>query len=246
MKVQVIIPARYDSSRFPGKPLVMLKNKPLIQLTWECAIAAVHPDSVYVATDDVRIANCVRQFGGQVVMTSKNCRNGSERCAQALEKLGGCPDLVVNLQGDSPLTPHWFIDALIEAMGSDSKVQVATPVIRCEPQACEDLRAERREGRVGGTTVVFGHKNQALYFSKEVIPYQGPVFHHVGLYAYRPEALLDYCRLKPGVLEESEGLEQLRFLEHGYAIKCVEVETQGRFFWELNNPEDVAKIEAVL
>jgi 3-deoxy-manno-octulosonate cytidylyltransferase (CMP-KDO synthetase) len=161
---------------------------------------------------------------------------------------------VINLQGDAPLTPVWFVEALIAAMRNDASAQMTTPVLRCDRETYENFLDDRRNGRVGGTTAVFNHAMQALYFSKEVIPFTGdlpaaaeiPVFHHVGVYGYRPEALSAYGSWDVGPLEQLEGLEQLRFLENGVPISCVEVEARGRVFWELNNPVDVARIESVL
>jgi len=161
----------------------------------------------------------------------------------------------VNLQGDAPLTPPWFVEALVEGLRADPGAEIATPVLRCEGRALAGLLEDRRAGRVGGTTAVFGNGHRALYFSKEVIPYTGrdygadeptPVFHHVGVYAYRPAALSAYPGWEPGPLEGLEGLEQLRFLERGRPVLCVEVEARGRQFWELNNPADVARIETMM
>jgi 3-deoxy-manno-octulosonate cytidylyltransferase (CMP-KDO synthetase) len=188
-------------------------------------------------------------------MTSDQHRNGTERCAEALGRLGGGFDLVVNLQGDAPLTPAWFVEDLVAGLRAVPDMQVATPVLRMEGAALRGFREDRREGRVGGTTAVFGQGGRALYFSKEVIPFTGrdyapgeatPVFHHVGVYAYRPEALAAYLAWEPGPLETLEGLEQLRFLENGAPVLCVEVEARGREFWELNNPSDVPRIEAMM
>lgn len=259
MKTIVLIPARFASSRYPGKPLVELKgsdgiSKPLVQRTWETALAVSGIADVFVATDDDRIAQKVRDFGGKVIMTSEGCANGTERCAEALAALEEEPDLIVNLQGDAPLTPPWFLEDLIAALRDRPDIAVATPVLRCDGQTYAHFRDDRREGRVGGTTAVFARDNSALYFSKEVLPYlpEGrlaeplPVFHHVGVYAYRPSALARYAGWPEGVLEANEGLEQLRFLENGEKILCVEVDGRGRLFWELNNPVDVARIEEVL
>ncbi len=260
MSVLVVIPARYASTRYPGKPLVELRGatgvaKSLIQRSWEAAQGVSGVDRVVVATDDVRIKDAAEAFGAEVVMTSTECQNGTERCAEALDTLGGGFDIVVNLQGDAPLTPAWFIEDLVTGLSSDPVAEVATPVLRCDGRALNGLLEDRRQGRVGGTTAVFGADHNALFFSKEVIPYTGktfaddddtPVFHHVGVYAYRPSALAAYPRWASGPLEHLEGLEQLRFLERGAHMLCVEVAARGRQFWELNNPEDVPKIEAML
>ncbi|MEM7240262.1 MAG: manno-octulosonate cytidylyltransferase, partial [Pseudomonadota bacterium] len=210
-------------------------------------------DRVVIATDDDRIAEASRSFGADVIMTSSNCANGTERCADALPVLGDV-SLVVNLQGDAPLIPPWFVEDLVTAMLSDPQIQVATPVLRCDQTAVDGFRADRRAGRVGGTTAVFDRTGRALYFSKEVLPYVSqpygdddcPVFHHVGVYAYRPKALNAYMSMTPGRLETEEGLEQLRFLEHGHPVHCVQVASRGARFWELNNPEDTPLIEEVL
>lgn len=260
MSVLVVIPARYASTRYPGKPLVALRGadgqaRTLIRRSWEAAMAVKGAARVVVATDDDRIRTEAEGFGAEVVMTSSACRNGTERCAEAHEALGGGYGIIVNLQGDAPLTPHWFVEELVTGLRADPGAEIATPVLRCDGQALDGLVADRRAGRVGGTTAVFGEGHRALYFSKEVVPYTGrtygdteetPVFHHVGVYAYRPAALAAYPGWEPGPLEALEGLEQLRFLERGRPVLCVEVEARGRQFWELNNPEDVPRIEAML
>ncbi|MGB3316278.1 MAG: manno-octulosonate cytidylyltransferase [Albidovulum sp.] len=260
MSVLIVIPARYASSRYPGKPLVALKgadgqSRTLIRRSWEAACKVKGVDRVVVATDDDRIRTEAEGFGAEVVMTSETCQNGTERCAEAHDVLGGGYDIVVNLQGDAPLTPHWFVEALVAGLRSDATADIATPVLRCDGRALNGFLEDRRAGRVGGTTAVFGAGGHALYFSKEVIPYTGrtfddeeatPVFHHVGVYAYRPAALSAYPGWATGPLETLEGLEQLRFLEQGRRVLCVEVEARGRDFWELNNPEDVPRIERMM
>ena len=260
MSVLIVIPARYASSRYPGKPLAELKGatgevKSLIRRSWEAAVAVKGVDRVVVATDDTRIKEASEAFGAEVVMTSEDCANGTERCAEAFDALGGGFDIVVNLQGDAPLTPAWFVEDLISGLRGDPMAEVATPVLRCDGQALNGFLEDRKAGRVGGTTAVFTKDRHALYFSKEVVPYTDtkyaeneatPVFHHVGVYAYRPSALGAYPRWDMGPLEQLEGLEQLRFMEHGRQVLCVEVEARGRQFWELNNPEDVPRIEAMM
>lgn len=251
--VAIIIPARFQSQRFAGKPLAMLRgatgiSKSLIQRSWEAGCSVPIAKRVIVATDDTRIADHARGFGAEVMMTSPKAANGTERCAEVARHL---PDdtLIINLQGDAPLTPPAFVTAVVEKMeGGD----MATPVIRADAQTLRRLRNDRANGLVGGTTAVFGRAGHALYFSKEVLPFSdalGPedaVFHHVGLYAYRPKALRRYASLPMGALERVEGLEQLRFLENGMSVKCVEVAAESRVFWEVNNPQDIARVEKAL
>ncbi len=260
MSVIIVIPARYASSRFPGKPLATLigatgESQSLIERSWRAAKAVNGVDRVVVATDDDRIRDAVQAFGAEVVMTSSDCRNGTERCAEVLEKVGESYDIVVNLQGDAPLTPSWFIEDLVKGLRDDQSFDVATPVLRADGATLSGFKEDRRNGRVGGTTAIFARDMKALYFSKEVIPFvekafeadqPTPVFHHVGVYAYRPKALREYLTHPVGIYEKLEGLEQLRFLEAGHSVLCVEVEAKGRQFWELNNPEDVPKIEKML
>ncbi len=260
MSVLIVIPARYASTRYPGKPLVALKGakgeaRTLIRRSWDAACQVKGVDRVVVATDDDRIRDHAAGFGAEVVMTSELCRNGTERCAEAQAVLGWQHDIVVNLQGDAPLTPAWFVEDLVAGMRANPAAEVATPVLRCDGRALNGFLEDRRNGRVGGTTAVFGHDHRALYFSKEVVPFTSraygddehtPVFHHVGVYAYRPQALKDYAGWDMGPLEGLEGLEQLRFLERGRQVLCVEVQARGREFWELNNPSDVPRIETMM
>src|SRR6056297_1039528 len=228
MGVLIVIPARYASARYPGKPLAMLTGaggaaRSLVRRSWEAARQVAGADRVVIATDDGRIRDAAQGFGAEVVMTSPDCANGTERCAEAHAALGGGHDIVVNLQGDAPLTPAWFVEGLIAGLRADPSAEVATPVLRCDGRALTGFLEDRAQGRVGGTTAVFGRGRHALYFSKEVVPHtdvpyapeeETPVFHHVGVYAYRPGALAAYRDLPAGPLEALEGLEQLRFLEN--------------------------------
>lgn len=260
MSVLITIPARYASTRYPGKPLVPLtgatgKAMTLIERSWCAACSVSGVDKVVVATDDDRIRDVAEGFGAEVVMTSETCQNGTERCAEAHAVLGGGYEIIVNLQGDAPLTPHWFVEDLISGLRAAPEAGVATPVLRCDGDALASLLNDRKNGRVGGTTAVFARNNSAMYFSKEVVPFTSetyagdaptPVFHHVGVYAYRPAPLAEYPGWATGPLEQLEGLEQLRFMENGRKVLCVEVDSKGRQFWELNNPQDVPKIEQMM
>jgi len=260
MSVAILIPARFESSRYPGKPLVELKGcrgaaKPLIQRSYEAAQRVAGVASVHVVTDDERIAECARGFDASVLMTSDKCRNGTERCAEALAQLPDDVDLIVNLQGDALLTPSGFVEALIARMGDDQDALVATPAMRLRGDEVRALLAEEAAGRVGGTSVTIDAQGHALYFSKRLIPHLpdgtlgeglSPVRLHVGVYAYRREALDRYVAAPVSELEQLEGLEQLRFLAEGLKVAVVEVATPPFALRELNNPEDVAPIEQAL
>ncbi|HEX8937124.1 MAG TPA: manno-octulosonate cytidylyltransferase [Sphingomicrobium sp.] len=255
----ILIPARYQSSRYPGKPLVELKGakgalKPLIQRSVEAARRVPGVSGVFVTTDDERIAKACSHFGVGVIMTSPECRNGTERCAEALHSLHE-PDLVINFQGDALLTPAGFVEALIKRMHDDREAMVATPAVRLRSDELRSLQAEEAAGRVGGTSVVTDARGHALYFSKRLIPHLpvgaldrelSPVRLHVGVYAYRSQALERYAATPVSELEMLEGLEQLRFLVAGVPMAVVEVETPPFALRELNNPEDVAPIEQAL
>lgn len=258
MNTIILIPARYASTRYPGKPLVGLKgasglSKPLIHRSVEAARRVAGVNGVFVVTDDERIADACRTAQVGVLMTSPECRNGTERCAEALAQLHD-PDLVVNFQGDALLTPPSFVEALIERM-ERGDADVATPAMPLRSSEVKALQQEEAAGRVGGTTVVTDNAGRALYFSKRLIPHlperslageMSPVRLHVGVYAYRPSALAAYAGTPPAELEELEGLEQLRFLVAGIPVAVVDVEPPQFALRELNNPEDVAPIEEAL
>lgn len=259
MNSVILIPARYQSSRYPGKPLVNLKGaaghaKPLIQRSVEAARRVSGISGIFVTTDDERIADACASFGVGVIMTSPECRNGTERCAEALASLHD-PDLVINFQGDALLTPPGFVEALIARMEGDENALVATPAMRLRSDEARSLLREEAAGRIGGTSVVTNDQGHALYFSKRLIPHlpanalddeMSPVRLHVGIYAYRPEALDRYVATPVSELEQLEGLEQLRFLAAGVPVAVVEVATPPFALRELNNPEDVTPIEQAL
>jgi 3-deoxy-manno-octulosonate cytidylyltransferase (CMP-KDO synthetase) len=259
MKNIILIPARFASSRYPGKPLVQLrgagdKSKTLIQRSFEAAKKVSNIAEVFVVTDDERIASACHDFGAPVLMTSVGCRNGTERCAEALEQLDA-PDLIINFQGDALLTPAYFVEQLITRLESDSSAAVSTPVMRLNSDEVRELQAAEARGLVGGTSAVVDEFGTALYFSKRLIPHLpgsalasavSPVRLHVGVYAYRTDALHQYVRAPETELERLEGLEQLRFLANRIPMAVVEVEPPPFALRELNNPEDVEVIEAAL
>lgn len=252
MRCAVIIPARYGSTRFPGKPLADVAGRSLIHRVHDLAAAAAGVDRVIVATDDERIVEHVTAFGGEAVMTPESCRNGTERVHAAALALGERPDAVINLQGDAVLTPPWVIEAVVEEMRRSPDATIVTPAARLDEGSLALLREAKSAGEVGGTTVVFDVHGNALYFSKAILPYVrdaaggAPTFRHIGLYGYRFDALERFVALPASPLELTEGLEQLRALENGMPIRVIEVDYRGRRHLAIDSPEDLRRVEALL
>ncbi|MBB5987019.1 3-deoxy-manno-octulosonate cytidylyltransferase family protein [Sphingobium lignivorans] len=258
-KTVIVIPARYQSRRFPGKPLAVLRQdgvaaKPLIRWSHDAASAVTNAQAVLVATDDVRIAEAVHAFGGLVLMTPESCANGTERVAACLEQLPGA-ELLVNFQGDALLTPSPFVEALIAHMERHPEAQAGTVAVRCSAETFRHLAEDAAQGRVGGTTVVVNDRSEALYFSKRILPYlpagrmpddDMPVLLHLGLYAYRRAALEHYVDKGATMLETVEGLEQLRFLVAGMPVTVLTLDEPGFPMVEINNPSDIAIVEGIL
>lgn len=241
MKFVGIIPARYASTRFPGKPLAMLGGKAVIQRVYEQVKDCF--DDLYVATDDVRIADCVKNFGGKVVMTSEACNNGTERCLDAYRNLGIECDVIVNIQGDEPFIQQKQVEALISCFDSP-ETDIATLV---KPFEKED-GLERLECP-NSPKVVMNTNGFAIYFSRSVIPYLRGVekeewldkhvfYKHLGIYAYRVDVLEKITTLEQSPMEKAESLEQLRWLENGYKIRVgvTDIETVG-----IDTPEDLER-----
>lgn len=225
----------------------------MIERVWRLAAAAVGRDAVFIATDDQRIVDHVSSFGGQGVMTPVECENGTERLQAAVEALKLSADILINMQGDAPLTPPWFVSELIEAMRADADCQYATPAVRISRGQYQQILDSKEKNPFSGTFVTFDRKRDALYFSKQIIPAlrtvtEGtlPLFKHIGMYGYRRPALAAYLQLTPGELERVEGLEQLRILEHGLKMKVVDVAYRGRTSWAVDSPEDIAVVEAII
>jgi 3-deoxy-manno-octulosonate cytidylyltransferase (CMP-KDO synthetase) len=243
MTVIAVIPARHGSTRFPGKPLHEIAGVPMVERVRRLADAAPSIDRVIVATDDDRIVTAVEGFGGEAMMTPEICRNGTERCFEAVKAFAAAGDVIVNLQGDAPLTPPWVIDAAAAAMAEDAGLQLATPAVALTEDAYAKLASAKAAGEVGGTTVVFDKTMNALYFSKAIIPFRRedagvPVHKHIGLYAYRFSTLERLVALEPSPLERTESLEQLRALENGIPIRIVLTEYRGRTPWSVDSPRD--------
>ena len=249
----VVIPARYESSRFPGKPLAQIQGQSLVFRTWNLAKAAVGAERVYVATDDARIMEHVTKFGGNAILTSTKCKNGTERVFELSTKLPTKPNVVINIQGDAVLTPPWVIKGLVEAIENDPKIQIATPAVRLSWEQVQALYRSKELDGSAGTLVTFNLAGNALYFSKSVIPFirnknmlSPPIYRHIGNYAYRFEALSEFIHLPQSPLEKAEGLEQLRAIENGIPIRVIVADYKGRTHWSIDTPEDVKLVEQII
>jgi len=253
MSAIIVIPARYGSTRLPGKPLAQIAGKSLLERTWSIAKAVQHIDGVYIATDDERIKHHAEGFGAEVIMTPVDLPNGTERVFHAVSTLSWTPDIILNLQGDAVLTPPWVIQTLMDRMLADATIGFATTAMRLSVEQYQQMVRSKQSGAVGGTTVVFDKQDNALYFSKSLIPFMRqvpcdplPVFRHIGLYVYRHDVLKQYLALPPTELELIEGLEQLRALEHGIPIKVVQVDYRGRSHCAVDSQADIDYVEQLI
>lgn len=239
MKVVGIIPARYNSTRFPGKPLAMIKGKTMIQRVCEQAWKS-KLDAVVVATDDIRIADEVLKFGGKYVMTDPRHQSGTDRCCEAVQMLEEQYDAVINIQGDEPFIDPWHIDLLVDMISRDD-TQLASLVKRVEE--AEDLFGSSK------VKVVMDKTGKALYFSRNPIPFmqnvahekwlqKGRFYQHIGIYAYKTETLHQIAKMQPSALEQAESLEQLRWLENGLSIRMAVVAGESL---SIDTPDDLAK-----
>jgi 3-deoxy-manno-octulosonate cytidylyltransferase (CMP-KDO synthetase) len=242
MSITVFIPSRYGSTRFPAKPLALIDGKPMISHVYKRAVSCPGISDVYVVTDDERISGCVEDFGGKAVMTSKEHQSGTDRIAEAVQKLGlKDDDLVVNVQGDQPFFDQSVISLMVEPLVKDAGIPMSTVKTRLKDE--NDIR------NVNIVKVVTDNDGFALYFSRSMIPfYREQVsdvcyYKHLGFYAYRKGFLLKFTGLPTGMLEAAEKLEQLRALEYGYRIKVVEtIHDSG----EVDVPADIQKVERML
>jgi 3-deoxy-manno-octulosonate cytidylyltransferase (CMP-KDO synthetase) len=252
MSVIAVIPSRYGSTRLPGKPLTKIAGRYMVERVWRCAGAAPGVDRVVVATDDERIVDAVRGFGGEAVMTDPACRNGTERALAAVRELKADADVVVNVQGDAPLIPPWVIGDIATAMSKDAALQMATPAVKMPVETADRMREMKARGIVGGTTVVFNKHMDAMYFSKGMIPFHRhpeagtPTYQHIGLYGYRRDTLEEIVALEPSPLERAESLEQLRALENAIPIRVVLTDYRGRSAWSVDAPDDVPVVEGII
>lgn len=241
MKVVGIIPARYASTRFPGKPLALIKGKPMIQRVYEQALKA-KLDAVVVATDDARIADAVMDFGGQYVMTSPNHRSGTDRCREALDLLENQYDAVINIQGDEPFIDPRQIGMMRDLISRDDTV-LASLAKRVEDE--DELFSPNT------VKVVMDKEGNALYFSRNPVPFmrnvdredwlgKGVFYKHIGIYAYKAETLRQIAEMQPSTLEMAESLEQLRWLENGLHIRMGITQEENV---SIDEPSDIDKAE---
>ncbi|MGE4588254.1 MAG: 3-deoxy-manno-octulosonate cytidylyltransferase [Acidaminococcaceae bacterium] len=238
MKVLCVIPARYASTRLPGKPLALIAGKPMIQHVYERACRALLPQEVVVATDSKIVADAVQGFGGKVMMTSPDHPSGTDRLAEVALSYTDV-DVIVNVQGDEPMIPPEVIDKLAQAFEDDKDLNMAT---------LKTLMGEEDYNNPNAVKVVTDQNGYALYFSRSLLPYPRnkkddfKVYKHVGIYAYRRSFLLSYAAYAPTPLEKIEGLEQLRVLENGQRIKVLESKFQGI---GIDTKEDLDAINAL-
>ena len=236
--ILAVIPARYDSQRFPGKVLVKLGDKPMVQWVYEAAKQCSAFTEVLVATDSEKVADCVREFGGKVEMTRSDHSTGSDRVAEVAQRY---PDIaaVANVQGDQPFVTPQMLSELVAPYQQGNLPAMTTLACPLDEGDYQNPNAVK---------VICNQQQQALYFSRSPIPYyrnqkQAPVFHHLGLYAFSREFLATYSQLTPTPLEQCEGLEQLRVLEHGYGITVCQTSSK---VLEVNTPEDLQQAQALI
>lgn len=257
MRSVIVIPARFASTRFPGKPLHLINGVSMLERTVGAARRAGQATGarVLVATDDERIAGHARDIGVEAVMTDPDLPSGTDRCRAAVQIAAPEADFIVNLQGDAPFTPPDHVSALID---NAARADVVTPVIPLTWDKLDALREHKKTTPFSGTTCIRGEDGRAIWFSKNILPAirseakmrdaseLSPVLQHVGLYGYTRPALERIAALKPSRYEELEGLEQLRFIENGLSVYAVPVAGQELPSAGIDTPQDVAKAEAAL
>jgi len=261
-EVLIVIPARYDSSRLPGKPLKKIFGIEMIKRVADIAayVSRQYDNCSYVvATDDDRIERFCSENSIPSVMTSKTCNSGTDRSWDAVKNMDGKPEFVLNLQGDNPLCPPWFITGLINDWLNGRKKGVYTAYVPLSWEELNTLKEIKKTTPYSGTTVQIDRKGYALTFSKGILPVlrkekelrdkfsMSPVKRHIGLYGYTYSALESFFKWDTGVYEECEGLEQMRFLENSIPIKMVEVNYNGRIGMSgVDSPEDIGRAEEII
>ena len=262
MKTAIVIPARYASSRFPGKPLAKIAGRTMLSRVVEIgrAAAKAHPGTaLMIATDDDRIAAHAKEIGADCVMTSENCATGSDRVLEAAQKAGGGFNFIISLQGDAPFTPVSALSRMMTAFQDNPDSEVLTPVVRLNWEQLDRLRDSKKKTPFSGTTAIVANDGRAIWFSKNILPAMRaeeklraagnltPVYQHLGLYGYRTDVLERFVRLPQGHYEQLEGLEQLRMLENGITIHTVTIDADiQKIRAGIDSPEDIPDAEALL
>lgn len=262
MKTAIIIPARYGSTRFPGKPLVPIGGRSMLSRVVGIGREAASKHAgitLAVATEDSRIADHCKEIGVECVMTSDDCKTGSDRVLQASIKLGGNFDFVLGLQGDAPFTPVEAPLKMIQAFIGNPAIEVVTPIVNLRWSELNALRESKKTTPFSGTTCVIDRNGKALWFSKNILPAIrkeeelskqdefSPVYQHIGLYGFRSDILKKFVTLEEGRYEKLEGLEQLRLLENGISVQTVTIAVDaGLAQAGIDSPEDVARAEKLL
>jgi len=261
MKTAIIIPSRFGSTRFPGKPMAMIAGQSMLHRVIALANEAAKNLSdvqIVVATDDDRIGAHCDEVGVKWLMTPVDCPTGTDRVEMAVRQLEIEPDFVINLQGDAPLTPPDFVAAMIDVY-QKNPADVVTPVTQLSWEQLDKLRENKKQTPHSGTTAMFDEKTgNAFWFSKNISSIRkekelretdamSPIFRHIGLYGYSRDMLKKFVTLPEGKYEQLEGLEQLRVLENGFSVRCVPVDYKGRPSMSgIDSPEDVARAEQLL
>ncbi len=262
MKIAIAIPARYGSSRFPGKPLAKIGDRTMLERVVSVARSAIRDVDdafIFTTTENRDIEKHAETLDVPCIITPASCRTGSDRVLSALRQLNDWPDFVINLQGDAPFTPPSVIKALIKAFKTKDSVEVVTPVHQLSWEDLDRLRDAKKKTPFSGTTAVVNKEGRALWFSKNILPAirkeealrekskKSPVYQHMGLYGFRTDILEKFCSLPQGLYEKVEGLEQLRMLENGINIQAVKVKiSSGLIQSGIDTPEDLKRAEKML
>lgn len=261
-KILIVIPARYASTRLPVKPLLKIAGQEMISRVYRIALKALEDlenSSVYVATDHDEIVDFCKSRNMNVMLTSESCKTGTDRVAEVIAKLNDKPDFVVNLQGDNPLCPPWFIRQIVEEYFKDKSIDLVTPCVNLSWEELDIMRISKQTNPFSGTFVVKDCNNNALWFSKNIIPAirkeeelrnkfeKSPCWRHIGLYGYNVKALEAFLKLSQSYYENMEGLEQLRFLENAYKVRMVDVDYNGRPAMNgVDSQSDLDKAEKII
>jgi 3-deoxy-manno-octulosonate cytidylyltransferase (CMP-KDO synthetase) len=252
--IDIIIPARYGSKRLEGKPLIKVAGIALVERMYRLATKVSGVRNVLIATDNERISSFCHEQKIPSVITSVDCRTGTDRCLEATNSLSQSqrPDYIINLQGDAVLTPPWIIQSMVDEI-NNTQPQVITPALSLDEDAYRSLVLAKQQTPTSGTFVVFSQSNRALYFSKNPIPYIRnnwlntlPVGRHIGLYGYKLTVLEEIVAMASTPLEDIEGLEQLRLLENDITIKVVLVDYRGRSHGSIDCQQDISRVETII